>query len=150
MYGRGATYDAIEGRFRIIRREAAQLKEEVESGLRPAAPPRGGLKKDKGCSEDEDFEELDAEAGHKPLTPKQKHGVLTGRVSKKNTPTKPKGRAVKGVKKENENNELILTDEVLSGAGDGFDGFAYNLGGHDSFGGMGIMDADGDFNETDV
>ncbi|KAL9024372.1 MAG: hypothetical protein Q9196_006567 [Gyalolechia fulgens] len=41
MYGEGATYDAIEGRFRIIKREAAKLLAEVESGARPAAPPRG-------------------------------------------------------------------------------------------------------------
>ncbi|CAL8579544.1 hypothetical protein XPA_005284 [Xanthoria parietina] len=41
MYGEGATYDAIEGRFRIIKKEAAKLLAEVESGQRPAAPPRG-------------------------------------------------------------------------------------------------------------
>lgn len=37
----GATYDAIEGRFRIIKKEAAKLLAEIESGQRPAAPPRG-------------------------------------------------------------------------------------------------------------
>ncbi|CAO1602223.1 MAG: hypothetical protein LQ349_000740 [Xanthoria aureola] len=41
MYGEGATYDAIEGRFRIIKKEAAKLLAEIESGQRPAAPPRG-------------------------------------------------------------------------------------------------------------
>lgn len=150
MYGRGATYDAIEGRFRIIRKDAAQLKEEVESGIRPAAPPRGGLKKDKVGSEDEDDEEPDTETGRKPLTPKQMHGVLAGRVSKKNTPTKPKGRAAKGVKKESDSSESVLMDEVFSGADNGFGGFPYTFGGHDSFGTMGVMDADGDFNEADV
>lgn len=40
MYGEGATYDAIEGRFRIIKKQAQKLKEEVENG-RPIAPPRG-------------------------------------------------------------------------------------------------------------
>ncbi|KAI4225316.1 MAG: hypothetical protein L6R36_004016 [Xanthoria steineri] len=41
MYGEGATYDAIEGRFRIIKKEAAKLLAEIESGQRPVAPPRG-------------------------------------------------------------------------------------------------------------
>ncbi|KAL8951817.1 MAG: hypothetical protein Q9222_002233 [Ikaeria aurantiellina] len=41
MYGQGATYDAIEGRFRIIKKEAAVILKEVESGARPAAPSRG-------------------------------------------------------------------------------------------------------------
>jgi hypothetical protein len=41
MYGMGATYDSIEGRFRIIRKEAEQLRQEVDSGARPQAPVRG-------------------------------------------------------------------------------------------------------------
>ncbi|KAL8993100.1 MAG: hypothetical protein Q9169_006602 [Polycauliona sp. 2 TL-2023] len=41
MYGEGATYDAIEGRFRIIKKEASKLLAEVESGQRPEAPARG-------------------------------------------------------------------------------------------------------------
>ena len=41
MYGEGATYDSIEGRFRIIRKEAEKLKVEIDSGQRPPAPPRG-------------------------------------------------------------------------------------------------------------
>ena len=41
MYGDGATYDAIEGRFRIIRKEADKLKTEIDSGTRAPAPPRG-------------------------------------------------------------------------------------------------------------
>lgn len=41
MYGEGATYDSIEGRFRIIRKEAEKLKAEIESGNRGPAPPRG-------------------------------------------------------------------------------------------------------------
>lgn len=41
MYGMGATYDSIEGRFRIIRKEAEQLRQEVDSGARPQAPMRG-------------------------------------------------------------------------------------------------------------
>lgn len=42
-YGDGATYDAIEGRFRLIKKQAAKLKDEVEGG-RPIAPPRGSNK----------------------------------------------------------------------------------------------------------
>jgi hypothetical protein len=39
-FGQGATYDAIENRFRWIKAEAAILKAEVESGERPPAPVR--------------------------------------------------------------------------------------------------------------
>lgn len=41
MYGQGATYDSIEGRFRLIKKEAAQLKAEIDNGERPEAPARG-------------------------------------------------------------------------------------------------------------
>ena len=41
MYGNGATYDSIEGRFRIIKKEAANLKAEIDNGVRAEAPPRG-------------------------------------------------------------------------------------------------------------
>ncbi|KAL9059249.1 MAG: hypothetical protein Q9162_001286 [Coniocarpon cinnabarinum] len=41
MYGEGATYDAIEGRFRIIRKEAVKMKTELDHGDRQPAPPRG-------------------------------------------------------------------------------------------------------------
>lgn len=46
----GATYDSIEGRFRIIRKEALVLKNEVESGTRPSAPPRGSSSTTNGQS----------------------------------------------------------------------------------------------------
>jgi hypothetical protein len=32
MYGNGATYDSIERRFRIIKKEAAVLKSEIDTG----------------------------------------------------------------------------------------------------------------------
>ena len=41
MFGEGATYDSIEGRFRIVRKEAEKLKAEIESGCRAPAPARG-------------------------------------------------------------------------------------------------------------
>ncbi|KAI9671186.1 MAG: hypothetical protein M1817_003693 [Caeruleum heppii] len=77
MFGEGATYDAIEGRFRIIKREAAVLKAEVESGERGPAPPRGSTtttpKKPR--------------PGNGPSTPSSTgrngtQGVLSGRVTK--------------------------------------------------------------------
>lgn len=40
-YGEGATYDAIEGRFRIIRKDAEKLKAELDNGEREPAPNRG-------------------------------------------------------------------------------------------------------------
>ncbi|KAI9784682.1 MAG: hypothetical protein M1816_000747 [Peltula sp. TS41687] len=70
MFGQGATYDAIEGRFRKIKADAMVLKKEVESGERPEAPPRG--------------------AGSAKSTPRKKKadaavggdGVVGGRVTK--------------------------------------------------------------------
>ena len=41
MYGQGATYDAIEGRFRAVRKQAEKLKGEIDSGQRAPAPARG-------------------------------------------------------------------------------------------------------------
>ncbi|KAL8676940.1 MAG: hypothetical protein Q9186_006595 [Xanthomendoza sp. 1 TL-2023] len=41
MYGQDATYDSIEGRFRIIKKQAQTLLSEITSGQRPSAPPRG-------------------------------------------------------------------------------------------------------------
>lgn len=95
MYGQGATYDSIEGRFRIIRREAAAMKAEIESGARPAAPPRN------------------ANAGGSssgPVTPKKpktaikKEKTISGRVSKSNASTPSKkntnGDVANGIKQE--------------------------------------------------
>ncbi|KAL8700017.1 MAG: hypothetical protein Q9201_005682, partial [Fulgogasparrea decipioides] len=41
----GATYDSIEGRFRIIKKAAAALQAELDFGQRSPAPPRGGSSK---------------------------------------------------------------------------------------------------------
>jgi len=74
----GATYDAIEGQFRKIRKGAKELKARVESGEIPSAPPRG--------------------AKSHPTTPRKllatpKDRTATGRVSKSSnaTPTKKNG-----------------------------------------------------------
>ena len=81
MYGQGATYDSIEGRFRIIRKEAAAMKAEIESGARPAAPPRNS----------------NASGGNsgtttpkKSKTATKKDKTITGRVTKSNASTPSK------------------------------------------------------------
>jgi len=98
MYGNGATYDSIEGRFRIIKKEAAQLKSEIDSGARPEAPMRGANpsatstpKKPKTTN----------------TTPKKVDKTFGGRVNKSanSTPTKKganAGNVVKGIKEEPE------------------------------------------------
>ena len=80
----GATYDSIEGRFRIIRTEAAALKAEVDSGERGEAPARGTT----------------ISTPRKPrsnLTTPRKDKTAGGRVSKSSngTPSKKRGKAIK-------------------------------------------------------
>lgn len=80
----GATYDSIEGRFRIIRTEAAALKAEVDSGERGEAPARGTT----------------ISTSRKPrsnLTTPKKDKTAGGRVSKSSngTPSKKRGKAIK-------------------------------------------------------
>ncbi|KAF6238704.1 hypothetical protein HO173_003210 [Letharia columbiana] len=84
-YGNGATYDSIEGRFSIIKKEAVALKAEVDSGERPEAPARGTLS-----------------ATVTPNKPKStvgtpsKEKTIGGRVGKSNrTPTKKRGKGIK-------------------------------------------------------
>lgn len=96
MYGNGATYDSIEGRFRIIKKEAAQLKSEIDSGTRPEAPMRGAStttpKKSRTTNTNS--------------TPKKGNDkVLGGRVNKSTNSSPAKtgaGNVVKGVKEEPE------------------------------------------------
>ncbi|KAL9120806.1 MAG: hypothetical protein Q9187_002632 [Circinaria calcarea] len=150
LYGREATYDSIEGRFRIIRKEAAQLREEVATGIRPAEPPRGGPKKDKDdATEDDEEDEHPVKKVPKPRTPKQRGNVLAGRVSKTKAPAKPRGRGTKGIKEEAESSPPSMMDEMLSGVGNDFGGLSYSFDGHGAFGAMG-MDVDGDFDGGNV
>ncbi|KAI9825240.1 MAG: hypothetical protein M1832_001274 [Thelocarpon impressellum] len=72
MFGEGATYDSIEGRFRIIKREAAALRAEVESGARPAVAAEGKGRARKGNAKN-------AATGGGGNT---KQTVLAGRVTK--------------------------------------------------------------------
>ncbi|MCJ1382716.1 hypothetical protein MMC17_005829 [Xylographa soralifera] len=115
-FGDGATYDSIEGQFRKIRSEAALMKEEVESGARAEAPPRGNKKE--ACDTPKKI--------RKPRnSPKKNEAVLSGRISKSKslTPTKKRGmnanvianaNAVMGVKEEMESSAssmMGLADE---------------------------------------
>lgn len=114
----GATYDSIEGRFRIIKREAAILRAEIEQGERPEAPPRGGA----AVKLEPSGESFSESAGgkvttpRKPRTPKKtaiKHEddsrVLTGRVSKNTKSPKKTSKAVK---------EEVLGEESIFGYGE--------------------------------
>ena len=80
----GATYDSIEGRFRIIRTEAAALKAEVDSGERGEAPAHGTT----------------ISTPKKPrsnLTTPKKDKTAGGRVGKSSngTPSKKRGKPIK-------------------------------------------------------
>ncbi len=105
----GATYDSIEGRFRIIKREAAVLRAEIEQGERPEAPERGGAAKKSTAAESMAASSSSTgilgdkvKSPRKPRTPKkagikQEDGgrVLTGRVGKSGgSPTKGKNGSI--------------------------------------------------------
>ncbi|MCJ1387215.1 hypothetical protein MMC18_000055 [Xylographa bjoerkii] len=103
-FGDGATYDSIEGQFRKIRSEAAVMKQEVDTGIRAQAPPRGN--KREAC-------DTPKKARKQRNSPKKGDAVLAGRISKSKslTPTKKRGgnanvianaNAVMGVKEEME------------------------------------------------
>lgn len=62
----GATYDSIEGRFRIIRKDAMALKNEVDSGARPSAAPKGGSSAANGSNHG-----TSSSRGHKASTPRK-------------------------------------------------------------------------------
>ncbi|KAI9699433.1 MAG: hypothetical protein M1836_003044 [Candelina mexicana] len=95
MYGEGATYDAIEGRFRIVKKEAQVLKEELESGVRAPAPARG-----------------------QPVSSNRINGSTNGNASTSTTPKK--GRKGNGIKSESSSSSISPTKKtanqgVLSG-----------------------------------
>lgn len=106
----GATYDSIEGRFRIIKKEAAVLKGEIDSGARPEAPIRG---KDTNSTTGTP-KKAKTTTTTTTTTPK-KDKTVSGRVSKStnNTPTKKGGNTVNGIKEEPESS----TSSFLSGTG---------------------------------
>ena len=122
MYGQGATYDSIEGRFRIIRKEAAAMKAEIESGARPTAPPRNANA---------------STGGSGPTTPKKsktaikKDKTITGRVTKSNASTPSKrstnGDIASGIKQELESgtSSFSIMDDADAEGEEMMDGNAF-------------------------
>ena len=118
----GATYDSIEGRFRVIRREAAVMKAEVESGARPAAPPRNANAAGSNSG---------PATPKKPKTTTKKDKTLTGRVTKSNTSTPSKKYAnddvASGIKQEHDSNtsSFSIMDEADGEGEEMMDGNAF-------------------------
>ena len=83
----GATYDSIEGRFRIVRREAKLLKEEIDNGTRASAPPRGGSTATSFASDTVTKPPRAKKAATGDAKPK-KERVLGGRVTKSGVSSK--------------------------------------------------------------
>lgn len=125
----GATYDAVEGRFRVFRKEAAKLQQEISNGDRPAAPRRGTSTSTPttAASSFADSSFADSETSTpkkkaKTATPRKNtngKGVLTGRVVKNmsnaNNPVK-KEKGGKGVKtEEEEEGEMDAVGGVAEG-----------------------------------
>lgn len=117
----GATYDSIEGRFRIIKREAAALKTEAESTT-------GAIPVTETVKDELDGHDIISRAqiatpkkGRTPKTPtKKENGTLGGRVSKSAnaTPTKQRkagavGNVVRGVKEEVLSSGSSMTEEGM-------------------------------------
>jgi len=130
-YGEGATYDAIEGQFRKIRKEADVLRQKVKSGEHSEAPPRGNKQ--------------ESDSGVKPtktrkprVSPKKQDSVISGRITKSITPTKKRGvdqNTVNGVREEMESSASSMMeghhgDSFYDGDGD----FGFSLVEQVSFG----------------
>ncbi|KAI9873941.1 MAG: hypothetical protein M1830_008064 [Pleopsidium flavum] len=92
LFGESTTYDSIEGRFRIIKKEAALLKAELESGTRTPAPLRGAHHSNNNNNTSFSSTGSQNSTPRKPRTPRtpkrEAGGVVGGRVSKNLTPTK--------------------------------------------------------------
>lgn len=118
----GATYDSIEGRFRIIKKDAAVLKAEVDSGVRSPAPPRN----QKATSEAGSFTTTPKKARTTTNTPR-KEKTLSGRVAKSAnaTPTK-KGSQNKMLKEELDSSSSSFW-EMEDGGGDLEETFDANM-----------------------
>ncbi|KAL9035247.1 MAG: hypothetical protein Q9180_004961, partial [Flavoplaca navasiana] len=131
MYGEGATYDAIEGRFRIIKKEAAKLLAEVSSGERPPAPARGAStatsKNSSFMASGSDAENITPKKGRTPRsttsTPRAKKSsasvsanglagekVVAGRVGKSPKKKSETGVVVNGIKEEVPGNEESMQE----------------------------------------
>ncbi|KAI4123382.1 MAG: hypothetical protein LQ347_006179 [Umbilicaria vellea] len=122
----GATYDSIEGRFRIIKREATALKTEAESIT--GAVPVTEIVKDELDGHDiiSRAQIATPKKGRTPKNPtKKENGTLGGRVSKSANATPTKQRkagavknVVRGVKEEVLSSGSSMTEEgMMSGFG---------------------------------
>ncbi|MCJ1353833.1 MAG: hypothetical protein MMC33_003820 [Icmadophila ericetorum] len=124
-YGEGATYDAVEGQFRKLRKEAKEMIYEIDSGVRPPAPIRGTPNKRRGgmrrgTSADTDLDDdqpatpppsPSPKKTKKPRTPRKKKDespfvdrTVSGRVRKSATPQKANGGSdsfARRIKQEN-------------------------------------------------
>lgn len=133
MYGQGATYDSIEGRFRIIRKEAAAMKAEIESGARPAAPARNSNANTGGSG---------PTTPKKPKTAVKKEKTITGRVTKSNasTPSKKNTNAdvAAGIKQELESGatSFSIMDDVDAEGEEMLDGNSFFDMGEQGFDGV--------------
>lgn len=108
------------------------MKDEVDSGVRTEAPPRGNKK--------------DGDGGAKPIktrkphvTPQKKNdGVISGRVNKSTTPTKKRGTSqntVKGIKEDMESSASSMMEGYLGCSfDDGDQDIAFSFGEQDAYG----------------
>ncbi|KAL1616407.1 hypothetical protein SLS56_011425 [Neofusicoccum ribis] len=122
FYGQGATYDSIEGRFRIAKRMANDLKKEAEDEGRVMQPART------------------KSANSTPRKPKAKrdveHATQTGRVQK--SPSKKRNPAPPKLKQEPQTPSSLDSNEESEqqGATQAFeDAFAHSFAATDSFSG---------------
>lgn len=151
----GATYDAIEGRFRIIKQEAEALKREIESGVRPPAPSRGSTNTSsatensetpaKGTRAKRVMTGTPTPKMEKPAPKKEK--VLSGRVTKKTTPSKTAKKAVVddyGMDGFTEMTVKEVKNEASSSGSSWYDGEHYPDGDDAFLGAMTLQDAEFD------
>ncbi len=132
MFGEGATYDSIEGRFRKIKAEAAILKDEVASGKRSPAPARGNGGGGGGKSSDETMPKAKGKRGRQTkgatdngtTTNGARDGVISGRVTKTGRAGGGRGggKGKKGlVSTAYVSNDQNDRDETANGGGGGGD-----------------------------
>ena len=106
MFGKGATYDAIEGRFRKIKAEATKLQQEVKDEERPEAFARGSA----GSDTTPRRRRATKHSGdnNSPTTARQ--AVLSGRV------TKEKGGQGKSTTSSKKSNAPTTSDFLTADA----------------------------------
>ena len=108
----GATYDAIEGRFRIIKKDAQKLKSEIDNGDRAPAPARGATASTNNEATPKTPRAKKTNGNGTPTTAR-KDKVIAGRVNK-NVATPRKGVKVEGINGED---YLMMDDGIENGNG---------------------------------